>query len=98
MLIRTIKFYILVTVFVSCTVKANIFYVQGSNSSDTNPGTFNLPFKTIQRAADVAVAGDTVYIRQGVYREGFSTVNSGNSAQGSIVFSAYNAEQIILDG
>lgn len=47
---------------------ATIYYVAKSGS-DRNPGTKNCPFLTIQRAADVAVAGDTVIVHEGVYRE-----------------------------
>ncbi|MCW3804128.1 Ig-like domain-containing protein [Plebeiibacterium marinum] len=34
---------------------------------DDNPGTYDQPFATWQRAIDVAMPGDTVYIRGGVY-------------------------------
>lgn len=43
---------------------ATIYYVAKSGS-DRNPGTKNCPFLTIQRAADVAVAGDTVIVHEG---------------------------------
>ncbi|HYN04711.1 MAG TPA: DUF1565 domain-containing protein, partial [Vicinamibacteria bacterium] len=32
---------------------------------DTNPGTREAPFRTIQRAADVAQPGDTVTVHEG---------------------------------
>ena len=100
MLIRAIKYFILVTVLAAYPLKGNIFYVHGSdpNSDDTNPGTFDLPFKSIQRAANAACAGDTVFIRQGVYKEGFFTNHNGDLAQGHIVFSSYKGEKVILEG
>ena len=53
------------------------FYVGGAGASDRNPGTASRPFATIQRAADVAAAGDCVNIRPGIYRETVVPTNSG---------------------
>jgi hypothetical protein len=40
-----------------------IYYVDGNTGSDGNEGTdFEIPIKTIQRAINVASAGDTIYI------------------------------------
>jgi len=38
-----------------------------AGAADTNPGTEEKPFKTIQQAADAARAGDTVYVMEGNY-------------------------------
>ena len=38
-------------------------------TADTNPGTEEKPFKTVQRAAGVAKPGDTVYVMAGKYDE-----------------------------
>ena len=40
-----------------------------ANGSDENPGTFHEPFMTIQKAADLMVAGDTCTVMEGTYRE-----------------------------
>jgi hypothetical protein len=53
------------------------FYVGGDGASDRNPGTASEPFATIQKAADVAAAGDVVNIRPGIYRETVVPANSG---------------------
>lgn len=47
----------------------NIYYVDKNNpnASDSNPGTENFPWLTIQKAADTMEAGDTVYIKEGIY-------------------------------
>jgi hypothetical protein len=52
-------------------------YVGGAGASDRNPGTASQPFATIQKAASVAVAGDSVNIRAGTYRETITPANSG---------------------
>ena len=38
-------------------------------AADTNPGTEEQPFKTVQHAADMAKPGDTVYVMAGKYAE-----------------------------
>jgi hypothetical protein len=51
--------------------EGNIYFVaQGvGNAADTNPGTFELPFKTPYKAKEVVKAGDIVYIRGGNFSE-----------------------------
>ena len=53
---------------------ANDYYVSISGD-DSNPGTLELPFRTIQHAASIVEAGDTVHIRGGIYREKISIEN-----------------------
>jgi hypothetical protein len=38
-------------------------------AADTNPGTEEQPFKTVQRAADASKPGDTIYVMAGKYDE-----------------------------
>ena len=40
-----------------------------TGAADTNPGTEEKPFKTVQHAADAAKPGDTVYVMAGKYDE-----------------------------
>ncbi len=47
-------------------LKASTYYV-ATNGNDNNPGTIAQPFATWQKGATVALAGDVVYIRGGVY-------------------------------
>jgi hypothetical protein len=67
-------------------------------ADDDNSGTLGTPWLTIQHAAEIAEAGDTVLIRNGVYREHVSTVRDGDQAKGTIVFSAYPDERPAIDG
>jgi hypothetical protein len=57
-----------------------------TTGDDANPGTAARPFRTIQKAADVAQTGQTVVVRPGRYA-GFSTRRSGTAAA-PIVFRA----------
>lgn len=63
------------------------FFVGGQNASDSNPGTEEAPFATIQAAADVATPGTEVRIRDGIYRETVTPANSGTEEE-PIVFTA----------
>ena len=72
-------------------------YFVASNGSDANSGT-NLaaPFQTIQHAATNMVAGDTCFIRAGVYHETLAPSHSGTSSA-PITFAAYSNEVVTLD-
>ncbi|MBO4897868.1 MAG: DUF1565 domain-containing protein [Clostridia bacterium] len=73
----------------------NTYYVSQAVGSDSNDGSEGAPFKTIQRAADVAQAGDTVIIREGVYRETVTPKNSGNATQ-PVIFKAADGENVTI--
>src|SRR4051812_40928693 len=78
------------------TVFARDYYV-AKTGADSNPGTLAQPFLTIQRAANVMTAGDTVYIRTGVYREIVRPANSGVPGA-PITFQPYNDEAVTVSG
>jgi parallel beta-helix repeat protein len=61
--------------------QAATYYVDGSShvARDTNPGTEALPFKTINKATSLVNAGDTVFIKAGIYRETAILSRSGTS-------------------
>ena len=60
--------------------------------NDSAAGTLAQPFRTIQRAADVAGTGDTVLIRAGTYRETVHPAHSG------VTFQNYNNENVVVSG
>ena len=53
-----------------------IFHVS-VNGSDCFIGTEDKPFRSIQKAASIALPGDTVRIHAGIYREWVSPANGG---------------------
>ncbi|MCK6555332.1 right-handed parallel beta-helix repeat-containing protein [Candidatus Binatia bacterium] len=61
----------------SAAVRAATYYV-APTGLDTNPGTQALPWLTLQKAGDVAAAGDTVIVVPGTY-VGFRTRNTGTA-------------------
>lgn len=72
----------LIILFVSLTLSslANIWYVS-TDGNDTNPGTKQLPFLTVQKAQDLVLPGDTVYIRGGNYKMQESQIHSYSRIQ-----------------
>jgi alpha-L-arabinofuranosidase len=77
---------------------AKNYYVDGNKGSDKNAGTLSAPFKTIQKAAAILVAGDTCYIHGAIYRELVQPLNGGESENKRIVYKAYPGETPILCG
>src|SRR5437867_4105664 len=65
------------------------YYVNAAGGADTNPGTSDsAAFKTLQKAANLVVAGDIVLVRAGTYA-GFRRMNvAGGTAANPIRFSA----------
>lgn len=74
-----------------------VFYYVAVTGNDSNPGTLAQPWRTIQKAADTLVAGDTVYVRSGTYTERVTPQNSG-VAGSYITYSAYPGDQVTIDG
>ncbi len=74
---------------------ASVFVAPDGN--DANPGTLGKPFRTIQRAVDSLSAGDTCFVRAGVYRETVTLSKSGE-ADRPLRVRAYPGERVVLDG
>ena len=72
------------------------YYVSPSGN-DSNPGTKSQPWRRIQHAADMVTAGDTVYVRQGIYNEYIQLNRNGNS-NNYIIFQAYSDETPVIEG
>lgn len=103
--IKEIALYVLCTLFLIPMVAlaesggegiGTIYYV-ATNGNDSNPGTEAQPWLTIQKAADIMTAGNTVYIKEGVYNEEVIPQNSGNSGN-YITYAAYPGDTVIIDG
>jgi hypothetical protein len=80
----------------SGTTDYNASYVS-TEGNDNNPGTFSLPWRTINKAAYMVKPGSTVYIRNGVYREAVEFRSSGTSTA-PIRILAYPGETAVIDG
>ena len=64
-----------------------VTYWAAMNGSNSNPGdSEDRPVRTIQRAVDLAGAGDTVYIKAGTYQRGFSLQDKGGTDPNNPLF------------
>jgi hypothetical protein len=75
------------------------YYVDKNHSkaSDSNAGSESAPWSTIQKAANVAKAGDTVLVKSGTYKEWVEVYNSGAAGK-PIIFKTYPGHNPIIDG
>ncbi|MGW2045364.1 NPCBM/NEW2 domain-containing protein [Streptomyces sp. NPDC001858] len=65
--------------------------------SDANRGTAKSPFRTVQKCATTAVAGDTCVIASGTYRETVTPARSG-TASARITYRAAPGADVVIDG
>jgi hypothetical protein len=69
-----------------------------TSGSDTATGTADRPFRTINRAAAVAQAGDTVVVHAGEYREWVVPRRGGLSDRRRITYEAAEGEHVVIKG
>ena len=73
-----------------------IFHVS-KLGNDNNNGSEKEPFLTINKAASVALAGDTVKVHKGVYREWVNPIHSGEEEH-RIIYEAFGDGEVIITG
>jgi hypothetical protein len=79
------------------TAKEHFVAIHHPNaSSDSNAGTKERPWISIQQAASIAVGGDVVTVSRGVYREQITFKNSGNGPSSIIVLQAARGEKVVV--
>jgi len=100
--VRSQLFLVFVALFLASTVwvanaATSSFYVS-IQGSDSNPGTKERPFLTLQHAASEAKPGDRVNVRGGKYCQRLRVTSSGNATHGYITFQSQPGETAVLDG
>ena len=73
-------------------------YYVSNLGDDNNTGDFEHPWRTIQKAANSIKAGDTVYVRGGIYFERIVIQNKNGNPDAWITFKPYNNEDVVIDG
>jgi hypothetical protein len=93
------------TILVAASGAQATDYYVATTGSDSNAGTMDAPFATLQKGANVAAAGDTVFIRGGTYKiatpasagAGIQFSKSGTSDTYRIKYWAYPGEVPVFD-
>ncbi len=76
---------------------ADVFFV-APDGDDANPGTFEQPWATVNHAAQVLQAGQTVYVRGGLYALPRQVLPANSGRQDAwITYRAYPGEEPVLD-
>ena len=86
-----------------CLEGTRAFFVDpdslGGSCDDAHPGSQTEPWCTVAHANTTLVAGDTVYLRAGIYAgETIRPANSGKSAAARISYAAYGDEVVTFKG
>lgn len=84
----------ILAITMAAVARANTYYVS-TKGSDKNPGSEAKPLRTVQKAADMARAGDTILVRGGVYREHVVLRFSGQERK-PIVLKDYPGERPVI--
>jgi hypothetical protein len=94
-----VMLFILIQFQPPITARAGGIYYIAPNGSNNNAGSINTPWLTLEYAAQRAGPGDTVYVRAGIYYPQSSIqLNSINSPEAPILFSAFPGEIAVIDG
>ena len=93
---RKIKLlFLLILVTFMATAKE---YHVAKNGDNRNSGTSELPFLSIQAAANVAQPGDIITVHKGIYRERITPPRGGESETKRIVYQAAEGEKVEVKG
>lgn len=79
------------------TVHPPTAYFVSTSGTDSNIGSIDRPWKTIQFAIDHALPGDTIFIRAGNYPENILISNSGTE-NSPITITRFSSEEVVIDG
>ena len=92
-------FFIAAACFCASQAWAAIYYVatNHASASDSNSGASDsVPMKTIQHAVDVAVTGDRIIVREGIYNERIKFTS--NDAGIALVASSFVGQPVQVNG
>jgi len=73
-------------------------YHVAKNGSDQGQGTHKYPFLTINKAASIAVAEDSITVHEGIYREWVNPKYKGLSNKRRITYQSSEGEKVVIKG
>jgi len=86
---------VIIAVFGSACIFAREIHVS-KTGSDSASGSLTSPYLTINKAASIAMPGDTVTIHAGTYREWVKPVRGGTGESKRITYRAAPGEKVII--
>ena len=100
---RKLQLFLLEMVLLgACNVQATTYFVDREHpaANNSNPGSEELPWKTLVYAAEIAGAGDTVWVKAGIYADGDVVVAHSGTPGQELVFAAYpgHERQAVIKG
>ncbi|MDP3444714.1 MAG: hypothetical protein Q8T08_17800, partial [Ignavibacteria bacterium] len=96
--IRTLVNFLFAILMLTSSVVFSKSYFISSTGSDANEGTINSPFLTIPFAITKVVAGDTIFIRGGVYTLNTTIrIQKSGTADARLYLFGYQNERALLD-
>lgn len=90
-------FLVILIVLSTFTVQSKEYHV-AKDGDNKGPGSASQAFLTIDAAALLAEAGDTVTVHEGIYRERVNPLNGGNHDLNRILYRAAEGEEVIIKG
>jgi hypothetical protein len=101
--IRLIILILIIIVTLSCATQddsksIHTEFIVSNSGSDDNKGTGEAPFLTISHAARLAMPGDTITVREGIYREWVNPKRGGESEELRITYRAAPGEDVRILG
>lgn len=95
----TILVTLVVSVF-SFIAHAETYYVDQSHpqANNTNAGTVDLPWLTMQHAVKNIPAGDTLFVKAGTYSGVFTLSKLSGVSDKQTIVQTYPGEQVVLEG
>jgi parallel beta-helix repeat protein len=95
--LRQAGFLVLFFCMAAAPAFAKTYYVSPSGNNSNAGTSAGAPLKTINKALEKVVAGDTVYLRGGTYREQVEVKRSGAAGK-PIIIAAYPGEIPVIKG
>ena len=89
--------YLLIVCFTTLGLSAQDYYVSALLGSDSNGGTENAPFATINKGIAQVSAGGTVYVMNGTYTNQNYGTASAHSSDGSLSLNMNNPPAVTIN-
>ncbi len=95
---KTHRCLLLVLLLPAFSVLSGAEIFVAGNGNDQATGTIAAPLRTIRRGYEQARPGDTIFLREGVYREAVSLKNTSGTDASPVTLTAYRREKATISG